>query len=70
MMLGTRVNCKYGQGTVVGFEVLGTRKSWIESNYIASNRILVALDNTKNWILSTPDSPHPFMMTKDLEILK
>jgi hypothetical protein len=71
MKLGDRVKThKFGEGTVVGFEVLGVRKAWLSSTPDEGDRlqrVVVALDNPKAWVCANERNPHPYMMYGDFE---
>jgi hypothetical protein len=70
LRLGDRLKTIFGDGTIVCFEdhTMHRRnvKMWYSSSFSGDGRIVVALDNPANWILSSSTNPHPYMFKSDI----
>ena len=70
LRLGDRVETVLGIATIVAFEttlskyVLKLSSSPISADWYI--RIVVALDEPKNWILASEKNPHPYMYESDI----
>lgn len=67
---GQKINTvPFGMGEVIGFERIAdnlSRVDIVNDDPGNNSRVIVKLDNTGAWILTSETSPHPYMMRSDI----
>lgn len=68
MQIGQRVDTKFGTGTVAGFERAATGITR-PSEYAPGDRVEVALDDPKRWVISNLLVGNPYFYANEINQL-